>query len=337
MLSQAFAISSIARYDWPDEWPDLLYGLVQLLRSPKTEPVHGAMRVVSEFVKNDLSEDQLLPVVRDLVPALLNIFQNTNQHSATTRASTVAVLREVIKMLETVKIEHAQAVKEALKELCPTWLSAFKVFLQRDVVEEVRKAWESLGIYDEIFRVRFLEANEETSNVWQTLLLLHQSFPKSLSSEIPTFIQAGIHTLSSILPMFQTFYILSDEDAPDLPSPVVSEFGQPDKSFGIDDMAMSAFEFLSPVVRAKVAESLIINERDTTVLETMISQVVEYTQINRVDVSSLLMRRMLTRQEEDWIEDPNIFVEDEDEEAVGYNIRVIGHDLIGVSWSFQIE
>jgi hypothetical protein len=31
------------------------------------------MRVVSEFVKNDLSEDQLLPVVQDLVPALLAV------------------------------------------------------------------------------------------------------------------------------------------------------------------------------------------------------------------------------------------------------------------------
>jgi len=31
------------------------------------------MRVVAEFVKNDLSEDQLLPVVRDLAPALLRI------------------------------------------------------------------------------------------------------------------------------------------------------------------------------------------------------------------------------------------------------------------------
>jgi hypothetical protein len=31
------------------------------------------MRVITEFVKNDLSEEQLLPVVRDLLPALLNV------------------------------------------------------------------------------------------------------------------------------------------------------------------------------------------------------------------------------------------------------------------------
>jgi hypothetical protein len=31
------------------------------------------MRVVAEFVKNDLSEDQLTPVVQSLVPSLLSI------------------------------------------------------------------------------------------------------------------------------------------------------------------------------------------------------------------------------------------------------------------------
>jgi len=35
--------------------------------------VHGAMRLFTEFVRNDLSEDQLLPVMRELVPVLLAI------------------------------------------------------------------------------------------------------------------------------------------------------------------------------------------------------------------------------------------------------------------------
>lgn len=34
------------------------------------------MRVISDFVRNELSEDQLLPVVQDLLPAVLNILGN---------------------------------------------------------------------------------------------------------------------------------------------------------------------------------------------------------------------------------------------------------------------
>lgn len=35
--------------------------------------VHGAMRLFTEFVRNDLSEDQLLPVMKELVPVLLTV------------------------------------------------------------------------------------------------------------------------------------------------------------------------------------------------------------------------------------------------------------------------
>lgn len=69
-------MSTVARYDWPDEYPDLLDHLVQLLTTGSSSSVHGAMRVVQEFVKNDLSEDQLLPVVQHLAPALLAILGN---------------------------------------------------------------------------------------------------------------------------------------------------------------------------------------------------------------------------------------------------------------------
>lgn len=34
------------------------------------------MRVIAEFVKNDLSEDQLITVVQGLVPALLQVLGN---------------------------------------------------------------------------------------------------------------------------------------------------------------------------------------------------------------------------------------------------------------------
>ena len=70
---QAHVLSSIANADWPDEYPDLLTSLIHLLSSGSTDSVHGAMQVFTEFIKADLTEDQLLPVLRDLLPSLLNI------------------------------------------------------------------------------------------------------------------------------------------------------------------------------------------------------------------------------------------------------------------------
>jgi hypothetical protein len=70
---QAHTLSTIANSDWPDEYPDLLNHLVQLLLSGSPGSVHGAMQVFTEFVRTDLTEDQLLPVMRELLPVLISI------------------------------------------------------------------------------------------------------------------------------------------------------------------------------------------------------------------------------------------------------------------------
>lgn len=77
-VPQANVISEIASSDWPDEWPELLNSLLQLLSSGKPDSVHGAMRVMSDFVSSELSEDQLLPLASAILPQLLQILGNQN-------------------------------------------------------------------------------------------------------------------------------------------------------------------------------------------------------------------------------------------------------------------
>lgn len=66
-------MSLIANSDWPDEYPNLLNDIIALLSTNSPDAVHGAMAVFTEFIKSDLSEDQILPVLRQLLPVLLNI------------------------------------------------------------------------------------------------------------------------------------------------------------------------------------------------------------------------------------------------------------------------
>lgn len=73
----------IAECDWPEEYPDLLNSLLGLLSSGSPDAIHGAMQMFTEFVKSELTEDQLLPVLRQLLPILLNILGDTDVgHSA---------------------------------------------------------------------------------------------------------------------------------------------------------------------------------------------------------------------------------------------------------------
>jgi len=72
-IVQAHTLSSIANCDWPEEYPDLLTSLIGLVSSGSPASVHGAMQVFTEFIKSDLTEDQILPVLRELLPALLQV------------------------------------------------------------------------------------------------------------------------------------------------------------------------------------------------------------------------------------------------------------------------
>jgi importin-9 len=66
-------MSLIANCDWPEEYPELLAALIALVSSNSPDSVHGSMQVFTEFIKSDLTEDQILPVLRQLLPVLLDI------------------------------------------------------------------------------------------------------------------------------------------------------------------------------------------------------------------------------------------------------------------------
>lgn len=43
----AYVISSIAHWDWPEDWPELFDVLMQALTSGNPHAVHGSMRVLT--------------------------------------------------------------------------------------------------------------------------------------------------------------------------------------------------------------------------------------------------------------------------------------------------
>jgi hypothetical protein len=66
----------MAKSDWPDDWPSLLDDLIQLLSHGTPIHVHGAMQVILDLVREDLGEDQVLPVLSTLLPPLLTMMQD---------------------------------------------------------------------------------------------------------------------------------------------------------------------------------------------------------------------------------------------------------------------
>lgn len=73
----AYAISGIAHWDWPENWPGLFDVLVSCLREESEYAVHGAMRVLTEFSR-DLTDAQLPNVGPVILEEMYRIFQSEN-------------------------------------------------------------------------------------------------------------------------------------------------------------------------------------------------------------------------------------------------------------------
>ena len=66
------AIANIAMYDWPEKWPELFPGLLQLLRSPTPHQVLGSVRCLA-LLNNHISNTQLPQLLPQLLPELAGL------------------------------------------------------------------------------------------------------------------------------------------------------------------------------------------------------------------------------------------------------------------------
>lgn len=165
---QAFAISNIAQSDYPDSYPALLPTLMHYLSaglaaqqqqqqgSTAGIAVHGAMRVLSEFVRQELAETEMIGMMREIGPLLLDILRSPLS-DAGSRVSAVGIFRNCVRTLYIIKDENPDAANNAVAMILPTWLETLRELVRGELTQTEALArgqgWETMGIAAEVFRV----------------------------------------------------------------------------------------------------------------------------------------------------------------------------------------
>ncbi|CDO77258.1 hypothetical protein BN946_scf184753.g8 [Trametes cinnabarina] len=249
------------------------------------------MQVFTEFIKSDLSEDQLLPVLRQLLPVLLNILGEPDQHSALSRARTISVFRQCVESLYMVKDQYPDAVKEATATVLPVWLSAFQTLLNvapRSDVENTPN-WDGLAIRIQIFK---------------TLDIMQTSFPRALTPFLKEFLRTALEHLSALYPTFAHFYLQSAASVPD---------SSEDETIELTHLVCPMLDFVASVARSGKAKDWF----EGTNLAGLISGVFSWVQ-------------MTSEDEEEWANNANAFVAQESDDTLSYSVRMAGFDLLAV-------
>ncbi|KAI5481652.1 Importin 9 [Pseudohyphozyma bogoriensis] len=298
-LACAVIISDIAHPDWPDDWPTLMNQLLQLITGSPLA-VDGGMRVLNDFVGIDLTEDQLLPIAREMLPHLLAILGNPQVHSPSTRARAILIFKQCVMTLFTVKDEHPAAVKAAITEIMPQWLDAFRVLLEMDVAQDVgleAETWEGLAVRIAIFG---------------TLEIVLNSFPSTLKSVLPTFLNLAFSNLASVSSIYHTSFLSSSSDFS--PPQAVEE----DSSVPADlpTLVSTIIDFVTQAARRKsVAGLFVAGDQPQALMVNAIGCAIDFG-------------RMTTDDEDSWASDPNAFIADEDDEMVSFNVRSASLDFV---------
>jgi hypothetical protein len=92
------------------------------LTSPNLASVHGAMLVLGEFVRDDISDLQFPIVAPILLPALYNIYKNDQVYNPKLRSKAVSIVRDFIEMIYMVKDEYPDAVSRYLNPILSVWM-----------------------------------------------------------------------------------------------------------------------------------------------------------------------------------------------------------------------
>ncbi|EPQ60043.1 ARM repeat-containing protein [Gloeophyllum trabeum ATCC 11539] len=285
----ARTLSTIADCDWPDEYPELLDSLINIISSDSPDAVHGAMQMFTEFIKSDLTEDQILPVLRQLLPVLLAILGAAERHSPLTRSRTISVFRQCVTALFMVKDQHPQAVKEATASVLPVWLDAFKVLLSIDPQQDVsgKDVWDGLAIRIQIFK---------------TLDTIYTSFPKTLTPYLQDFLNASLYHLQALLPTFTQYYL-----SPDNSAPRTSE----DEPIDLAQLVCPLLDFVNNVTRGGKAKSWYEQGHLAELVRLMFDWM-----------------QMTSDDEESWSSNANAFVAQEEDETQVYGVRVAGFEVL---------
>jgi len=294
-VASAYAVSKVAHNDWPEDWPNLFNVLLDLIKSSNPNDVHGAMRVLTELISNDITVEQFPQIAPVLCPQLLAILTNDSQYSLRTRGRAVSIFRNCLEMVFMIKEEHAAAAEQFLTPIMPQWYEVFLAILKHQTQGDDERRLEEYGLKLEVVKC---------------INMIVIALPKFISPLLPQ--------------LFEPVWM----DLLDLRSRYINEFvtdgGEANGSFqdsdgdiiGFESLLYAQFEFIVAASRKKSMKAIFLGQDgNADFLKEMLWVTMSYMQ-------------MTEEQVEMWLTDANQFVADEEDDTYTYNVRVAAVDLL---------
>eukprot|EP00040_Diaphanoeca_grandis_P018433 m.96912 g.96912 ORF g.96912 m.96912 type:complete len:1028 (+) comp26938_c0_seq1:24-3107(+) len=224
----AHVISTIAQWDWPEEWPDLFLTLATALDVGDGCFVHGAMRVLTEFVE-EVTETQLPVIVPVLMPQLIKIFGQGQARDIRTRSRAVEILSNFVRKVAEIDAAapEGQSVSGHLESFLPDWLKLFVSALESSDASLV-----DIGM---------------KTDIQKAIVLLVETYPKQMAPYVGPLLVPIWKILVGQLESYVAIHI----NASDTEDEIVNEDGE---VLGAEALVAQIFEMIRLLTESNRAE-----------------------------------------------------------------------------------
>jgi hypothetical protein len=138
----SLVVSKIASSDYPDQWPDLLSVLLNLIPTATDGQLHGALKVLGELVDDCFNEAQFFGVAKPLINVLHGIAINEARRPQL-RALACSVFRDCFDILEMVMEDHKAEIKRFADEVLQEWNPFFIAIMKTRLPDPPSEAEEN--------------------------------------------------------------------------------------------------------------------------------------------------------------------------------------------------
>ena len=235
----ASVVGKIASADFPDEWPNLMQSLLNLVNtSSDNAALRGALKTLAELIDAGLAEDQFFAAARDLVSAFQHVSTN-NTLELNTRALSLNVLQTSFDTLEMVMKAHEKDVKSFLDECLKTWMTFFLTVLQEPLPAPSQSQTANdprRGLIT--FKIQVVMTIEKLRNL----------YPSGIASYVTNLFQTLWQELSRLAPEYGSLFIDGETEA--------RLVGESDNlPYSLDLLIVELIDLLQAVLRAPTVRS----------------------------------------------------------------------------------
>ncbi len=289
--SLAYAVSTIAHYDWPEEWPQLGQILISYLSSGNGIAIYSAMKVFVEL-SHEVTDSQMPTIAPLLLPKMYQIFVSSQEFSLRTRGRAVQIFTTIAETIAQMGDYDKTAIKVYLEPILPQFTEALvEVLLLPEASPDV-----DLGIKKDVIN---------------SLTILLRNCRKLMQKWLPQILEPVWHSLTTAAGIYvKTVLNVNTVDYDNEHERYAELVDSDGEVLGFESLIFAIFDFVSVVIETPKFRKLV-----KPVMSELIYYVIIYMQIT-------------DEQSSTWIDNPDQFVEDEDDDSYSYSIRISALDLI---------